>query len=323
MKSKQGSFFSLSVVFTVLMLLALACSTSSGTPAASSGDSGLQQTVAALSVAETVMAMQQTQSVLENQVQPIVQPTTEPVVIQPTEKPTEKPTEQAAPVQDMNALIKGSRILLYEDTWEIGTWVYDTVKGMGLTATYDGDAIGKFLEHLGSNQWDLIIVASESHGKVQGEIWDSIMLALNGSNKPALIAEVWYLNYISEGKIKIFTNECGVKWQKDIPNATSIFWLAPDSPFHSNPVTVPSLTGPGGYWEDAGDEVSLVPGSGATLLAGTHAGDNANHGVIASCFQGRVILQTFCDHDFGRGTIQPLWKNYITNTLIAHYQAIQ
>jgi hypothetical protein len=319
MKSNNRTLTSLSVVLMVLMSAGLACGTSSSNPpAASGGDAGLQQTIAALNVAETVMAIQQTQNAMQSQVQPAVQPTAEPIVVQPT-------AQEAAPVQDMAALIKGSRILLYEDTWEIGTWVYDTVKGMGLTATYDGDAIGNFLEHLNSSKWDLVIVVSESHGTVQGEIWDAIMTSLNSSNKPAMIAEVWYLDDISEGRIKTFTNECGVKWQKDLLSAVPYFWLSPDSPFASNPIQVPSLTGGGGFWDgaDAGDEVKLIPGSGATLLAGTQAGDTSNHGVITSCFQGRVIFQTFCDHDFSRGTVQSLWKNYITNTLIAHYQAIQ
>jgi hypothetical protein len=319
MKSKNRALTSLSVVLMVLMLAGLACGTSSGNPpVVSGGDDGLQQTIAALSVAETVMAMQQTQNALQNLAQPAVQETAEPVVVQPT-------VQEAAPAQDMDALIKGSRILLFEDTWQYGTWVYDTVKSMGLTATYDGDAIGNFLEHLNSSQWDLVIVVGEAHSVVQGEIWDAILTTLNRSNKPALAAEVWYLDDISEGRIKSFTTECGIKWQKDLLSAVPYFWLAPDSPFASNPGPVPSLTGGGGFWDgaDAGDEVKLIPGSGATLLAGTHAGDNSNHGVITSCFQGRVIFQTFCDHDFSRGTVQSLWKNYITNTLTAHYQAIQ
>jgi hypothetical protein len=254
---------------------------------------------------------------MDGQAQQVAQPTAEP--------PMDQATQQVAPVQDMDALIRGSRILLFEDTWQYGTWVYDTVKSMGLTATYDGDAIGNFLEHLNSSQWDLVIVVGEAHSVVQGEIWDAILTTLNRSNKPALAAEVWYLDDISEGRIKSFTTECGIKWQKDLLSAVPYFWLAPDSPFASNPGPVPSLTGGGGYWDgaDAGDEVRLIPGSGATLLAGTHAGDTSNHGVITSCFQGRVIFQTFCDHDFSRGTVQSLWKNYITNTLIAHYQAIQ
>jgi hypothetical protein len=317
MRDKHRRISSITVILTVLMGLVLACGTSTSTAPDTSGDTGLQQTMAALSVAETVMAMQQTQVALDGQSQPAVQPNAEQPVVQPT--------VETAPVQDMDALIRGSKILLFEDTWQIGTWVYDTVKAMGLTATYDGDAIGHFLEHLNSSQWDLVIVVGEAHAVVQGEIWDSILTTLNRSNKPALIAEVWYLDNISEGRIKSFTTECGVKWQKDILSAVPYFWLAPDSPVANNPGPVPSLTGPGGFWNgaDAGDEVSLIPGSGATLLAGTHAGDNSNHGVVTSCFQGRVIFQTFCDHDFSRGTTQALWKNYITNVLEAHYRGIQ
>jgi hypothetical protein len=323
MSSKTSRSISLSVVVTILISLILACGTSTSS-SDTSGDASLQETMVALSIAETVVAMQLTQVADTGQSQPPGQPAVEEPVVQPTVETVVQPTEKPEPTQDMDALIKSANILLYEDTFTIGSWVYDTIKAMGLTATYDGDAIGHFLEHLNSGtKWDLIIVASEHHSKVQGEIWDVISEAINRSNKPALIAEMWYLNHISEGRIKTLTTECGIEWQKDIPNATSIFWLAPDSPFASHPVGVPSLTGPGGYWDDAGDEISLIAGSGAELLAGTHAGDRSNHGVIASCFEGRVIIQTFCNHDFGRETIQPLWKNYITNTLEAHFRANQ
>ena len=324
MRSKRASLFSVSTAVIVVLAVGLACGTTTTPPTAAGGGADLQGTMAALSIAETVVAMSQTQMAVEGQSQP-VQPTAEPpVVVQPTAQPPAPPTPEPTATQDMNALIQDAKILMYEDTWEIGSWVNDTIKVMGLKVTNDGDAIGRFLEHLSSGtKWDLVIVASEHHSKVQGEIWDAILTAINGSNKPALIAEMWYLNFISEGKIKAFTTECGIQWQKDIPNATSIFWVAPDSPFATHPVQVPSLTGPGGYWDDAGDEISLTAGSSAELLASTHAGDTSNHGVIASCYGGRVIVQTFCNHDFGRGTIQPLWKNYITNTLEAHFRLIQ
>ncbi|MBN2258403.1 MAG: hypothetical protein JW704_11395 [Anaerolineaceae bacterium] len=324
MEYKSRKSVSFAVVVIVLLGLVLACGTSSVSPD-TSGNTSLQETMVALSIAETMVAMQLTQVADNSQSQPVDQPAVQEPAAQPTvQAPVVQPTEETVPTQDMTSLIQNANILLYEDTYTIGSWVFDTIRAMGLKATYDGDAIGHFMEHLNSGtKWDLIIVASEHHSKVQGEIWDVIGEAIHRDHKPALIAEMWYLDSISEGRIKVLTTECGVEWQKDIPSATSIFWLAPDSPFASHPVAVPSLTGPGGYWEDAGDEVSLIAGSGAELLAGTQAGDHSNHGVLVSCFDGRVVLQTFCNHDFGRATIQPLWKNLITNTLEAHFRAIQ
>jgi hypothetical protein len=316
MKRNKKTNKSALLVFTMLVVLALACGTSSVSQEPS-GDAGLQQTMVAISIAETMVAVQQTQVSAGGGAEP--PPVSPPVVV-----PTTESLPPSAPTQDINALIKNANVLLYEDTWDIGSWVYDTLKLMGLKVTNDGDAIGHFLEHLASGtKYDLVIVASESHSKVQGEIWDAILTNMNRSHKPALIAEMWYLNFISEGKIKPFTTECGIQWQKDIPSATKIYWFMPDSPVFNNPTVLPSMNWPGGYWEDAGDEISLLPGSRAEMLAGTQLGGTSDHGTIARCYDGRVIVQTFCNHDFSRGDIQPLWKNYITNVLEAHFKAIQ
>jgi hypothetical protein len=77
------------------------------------------------------------------------------------------------------------------------------------------------------------------------------------------------------------------------------------------------------YWAwDAGDYLRLTPGSDATLLAGMYQNRDSDYGVIASCFDGRVILQTFCNHDYHQDDIQLLWENYIYNTLKNHFAAI-
>jgi hypothetical protein len=46
--------------------------------------------------------------------------------------------------------------------------------------------------------------------------------------------------------------------------------------------------------------------------------------VLATCYQGRVIIQTFSDHDYGQdnqdmGILVPLWENYIHYTLKNHF----
>jgi hypothetical protein len=46
-------------------------------------------------------------------------------------------------------------------------------------------------------------------------------------------------------------------------------------------------------------------------------------GVLASCYDGRVIIQTFSDHDYDQGDIIPLWQNYIHYTLKNHFLAVQ
>jgi len=41
--------------------------------------------------------------------------------------------------------------------------------------------------------------------------------------------------------------------------------------------------------------------------------------VLATCFEGRVIIQTFSDHDYHQADIIPLWQNYIHYTLKNHF----
>jgi hypothetical protein len=48
---------------------------------------------------------------------------------------------------------------------------------------------------------------------------------------------------------------------------------------------------------------------------------SSGEGVLASCFQGRVLIQTFCNHDYHEGDIVPLWQNYIHYTLKNHFLA--
>ena len=70
------------------------------------------------------------------------------------------------------------------------------------------------------------------------------------------------------------------------------------------------------YWQwQAGDLIRLSPGSNATLLAGTFQKRKSDYGVIATCQDGRVVFQTFSNHDYHQADIIRLWQNYITYTL--------
>jgi hypothetical protein len=41
--------------------------------------------------------------------------------------------------------------------------------------------------------------------------------------------------------------------------------------------------------------------------------------VAASCFNGRVIIQTFSNHDYRKEDVMVLWENYIVYTLTNHF----
>ena len=242
--------------------------------------------------------------------QQAVQPTEIPQQPQPTSAP------QLLPTQDVDARIKNAKILVYEDTQDIGLWVSDALNGMGLKYIHVGDAIGHLMENLNSPvKWDLIIIAAESKTKVQGEFWDVIGEKVI-RDQTALVAEVWYLDKIGEGKIKPVMTNCGIEFQRDWPLAESIYWLDSSHPLFSDPNIAMPLINYSRYWSlQAGDLIRLIPGSNATLLAGTFQKQKSDYGVLATCLDGRVVFQTFSNHDYHQSDIIRLWQNYITYTL--------
>jgi hypothetical protein len=304
----------------MLILLALACNMpGGGTPPAPAYD----PTKAALEFQATAMSQKLTEQALATVPEP---PATQEVL--PTQQATATTapaTEAAVPTvtQDLEARMKSAKILVYEDTPYIGLWIKDTLQGMGLKYTFVGDAMGDFMENLNSSiPWDLIIVGAESHDYVSGDFFDVITERVV-QDKAALIVEMWYLDQISEGRIKPLTTKCGVKLQKSYDLASSIYWLDSSSPVFSEPNTAIPLIHYDVYWQwQAGDYMRLLPGSDATLLAGMYQNRDSDYGVVASCFDGRVILQTFCNHDYHEADIQLLWENYVYNTLKNRFAAL-
>lgn len=324
---KHASHHRGTIAIAVLILLALACNLqSAATPQAPSFD----PTKAALEIQATSMSLQLTQQALEAQQIPataFVQPTTLPLSDTPTAAlPSITPTSmEISPTlaPDFEEQMKSARILLYEDTPFAGLWVKDTLDGMGLKYTFVGDALGNFMENLNSGiQWDLIIVGAEAHDEVSGDFFD-ILTERVVQDDTALIVEMWYLDLIAGGRVKPLLTKCGVDLQKNYDAASSIYWLESNNPFFTEPNMAVPLIHYDPYWEyQAGDYLRLVPGSEATLLAGMYQNRDNDYGVIASCFDGRVILQTFCNHDYHHADIQLLWENYIYNTLKNHFAAI-
>ncbi len=318
------------LLFCSLLLAMLACNMPGSAAAPPPAAPVIDATKIALEIQTTQMSLQITQSALEAQ-KPVEQPT------QPPPPPTQPPTEQPAtllptppptdilptPEPDIDALIQNAKILLYEDTHWIGLWVQDALNGMGVKYTQLGDRQGDFLGALNSGtKWDLIIVASEHRSGVQGEFWDAILPRVV-EDKTALIVEMWYLDRIANGRIKPLLTQCGIEYQRNWAYAESIYFLDSSHPVFSEPNEGFSLINYDAYWEDAGDLIRLLPGSNATLLAGTFQNRKSDYGVMASCFDGRVIFQTFCNHDFHRSDITQLWQNYIYYTLENHFMAVR
>jgi len=311
--SKRGIVFFLLFV----VLFALACTL----PAASTPNSPpiVDSTKVALEIQATNMALQLTQSAVNSQ--PAVQPTSTPP--QPTAQP---PAEvQATPTADIESLIRSANVLVYENTDEygIGMWIQDALDGMGIKYTQTGSYSGRFMEYLNSGtKYDLIIVGAEAKDRISGEFWDVINTRLT-RDKAALIAEIWYLDTESNGPIGKILGGCGIRFRKDYSLADSIYWWDSTHPIFNEPNTVLPLLHYNRYWENqTGDQIRLGGSGDAVMLAGLSA-KPSDEGVLATCYDGRVIIQTFSDHDYNQEDILPLWENYIHYTLKNHFLAIQ
>jgi hypothetical protein len=316
----------------ILFLLAslaiiMACSVSTASPTQAPA---LDATKAVLEFQATTMALQLTQSALSAQQQVAAQPTDPPP---PLPTSTDTPAAPAAPTQvpptptkDVEAQIKAAKVLVYENTDErgIGMWVQDALDGMGMKYTQTGSYSGHFMEYLDSGiKWDLIIVDAEDKDKISGEFWDVIYNRLS-RDKTALIAEVWYLDREYAGPISKILGGCGVRYRTDLPVDDSIYWWTPDHEVFNEPNVVLPLIHVNQFWANQAGDKLLVGGSGdATMLAGLSARASSGEGVLASCYDGRVIVQTFSDHDYHQADIIPLWQNYIHYTLKNHFKALQ
>ena len=303
-----------------IVVVLLACSLAGpATPSAPTFDS----TKAVLELRATDMSLQLTQAALNSQqsAQP-APPTATMPVSQPTDQPPEPTQVQSTHKQDVEARIKSAKVLVYENTDErgIGMWIQDALDGMGLKYTQTGSYSGHFMEYLNSGtKWDLIIVGAEDKDRISGEFWDVINTRLS-RDKVALIVEVWYLDREANSPISKIMSGCGIRYQKDYELADSIYWWEPDHPIFNEPNTVLPLLHYDRYWaHQAGDQIRLGGGGDAVLLAGLAARKSNQEAVLATCYEGRVIFQTFSDHDYNQADVIPLWQNYVYNTLKNHF----
>lgn len=329
-------------LFVILFLVQAACLSTGGSLSSSSPTqdvAGTAQAIQMTSQAEmdAKLALEKTQFVMDLQGTEVSLKQTQAVLEMPTQAPppTEEPTstpQPAAPTleptpgeKDYSEMIKNAKILLYEDTNElgIGQVIEETLKRMGLKYTSTLDYSGEFMANLDSGtKWDLIIVGAENHNAIQGEFWD--VLLQQSYKKTAIIAEVWYMDILGGGKMRNFTNECGVSYYKDWDLAESIYWVNPDHPIFNEPNVVKPLLHYNRYWmSNAGDRVRVRSTGDAEIVAGLFKNDTKQDGLITVCMEGRTVFQTFCNHDFRQNEVMDLWENYITYTLTNHFKALE
>jgi len=305
------------LLFVVLFILACGISVTPNT----SNPPAFDATKAVLELQATSMVLQLTQAALDSQ------PTSPPPQLATPEPIATEPAQvQATPTADLEALIQSANVLVYENTDEygIGMWIQNALDGMGIKYTQTGSYSGHFMEYLNSGtKYDLIIVGAEAKDRISGEFWDVINTRLT-RDKAALIAEVWYLDTEASGPISKILSGCGIRYQKDYNVADSIYWWDSTHPVFNEPNTVLPLLHYDRYWNDqTGDQIRLGGSGDAVLLAGLAAQKSSQEAVLASCYDGRVIIQTFSDHDYSQADILPLWENYIHYTLKNHFLALQ
>jgi hypothetical protein len=354
----ENSLKRIGLAMLILMLVTLSCGLpvntvdNNNTNNSDTTSVDLEETQAALAIKATRLAnMEATQLAQDQQAEaqpsatnppPEALPTYTPYptyTVAPTAPPQVADTLAAIPQptqdtgQDIQARIKSANILVYEDIRGYPALlprVQQAIKSMDFSGgqiVMVGDAVGDFMTQLNSpTKWDLIIVAAEARSGVRGEFWDLILK--QAQKNVGLAIEVWYVDKDYYDKLNFLLDECGVTLQKNWsrpvnyqPLNYSIYWLQQDNPLFTIYKTVPPLVTPNIYWAgDAGDLMKISGTGDAQLLAGTQPSETSSYGVLTSCLQGRMILQTFSTHDYQETKTVALWENYIIYTLTNHFK---
>jgi len=345
------------VIILFVILVILACNAPAGINIGGS-DSGTEQTRMAVGIQSTMLAMQLTKSAAGGGEQPPIPPIEQQqpeTAIPPTYTPyptytlpqVEQSTLQPPPIeetvpstQDMQERIRNAKILVYDDSFGsydsfgrlVDSRIDDAIDGMsfsGGNVVKVHDAMGNFMSELNSGtKWDLIIVGAESRNFIRGEFWDIIGDQIR--NNVAVVSEVWYLDQIANGRIAPVLSGCGIAYEKNwLRNPAAginlndylVYLLKTDSPFFTSPNTIGMLIPTSNYaWlGDVGDRVKIEDSGKAILLAGSLPNESSRYGLITSCYEGRVIFQTFSSHDYKRNDMIELWQNYIINSLTNHF----
>jgi hypothetical protein len=322
-----------------VILLALLSGTACNLPFISNSSSSnlqgtqesLNATSMAIGVQQTVIAMQQASASQITQALPTVQASTaEPPTVAP---PTVAPPTATSTPQDVNSFLKTAKVLIYEDV--AGTSLLPDVKraadALGMkNYTHVGDDIGKFLQlTTGPTNYDLIVVAIEDKNGFKGELFDGIIDQMNRG--ASLVMEIWNLNSLINGKVRPLMDHCGVDFMQNWvrnpgydKNDYALLWIEPSSPIFNKPNVVQPLFRIRFYWSgDVGDLMQLTANSTAHQLAAPVSPNyTRDHGVLYSCIDGRMVLQTFSTHDYADDDMQHLWQNYMYNTLQARLDYI-
>lgn len=264
---------------------------------------------------------------------PTAEPTaTETEIPLPTETLTPVPTQTpdaAELTRQFEARILSANVLVYDEPDAQGRLVPrlgKALEGMrfsGGNIANTNNYLGNFDRLLRNGGWDLVIMAVESRDRTElGNlgVLDGIMNHVNSGG--ALIVETWNLDEDQSALGQFMLSICNAHVEKDWHHATGHYIdfyipaLSPASPVFNKPNSVTMPLQPSIFWPgDAGDLIRINPNGQNRILAGLLSDDPNNYGLLTSCLDGRVILQTFSTHDYPLYDTVRLWQNMMYYTL--------
>lgn len=257
-------------------------------------------------------------------------PTTTPLPPAAAATPAPGETSIASdPIDADERLMKSAHILLFEDmsASRYIRLVKEALDRMDYFYLDVGSAKGWFKTQMLSNQsWDLVIASAEADREFGGEFFQYLDDQLGRG--AAVILENWDLDAAPQGQARLLLDHCGVQVASDWfePELRVFFWTDPAHPIFNQPNPLPGgLRNAAKLWSgDLGDllEVKLTGGQlagGAQILASSGAVSPDDHGLLAVCMNGRMVLQTFRSHEYHHDDIVALWQNYIDYTLRSHF----
>ena len=301
-----------------------------------SNNAGLQETLVALAVQQTALA--KTFAAMTQPPLQASQPASTPLppadlTLIPTAPPPADSTPMAAEVTADDRLMKSAKILLFEDM-SASRYIRIVKEALDREDYFYidvGSAKGWFKSQLLSDvEWDLVIAAAEARRDFGGEFFPYIDDRV--TRGAGAIIEAWDLDAAPSGQVKPLLDHCGVKVMADWyePEMRVFFWLVPEHAIFQQPNQIGSSLGNAArLWAgDVGDllEVKLdqgQPAGDALLLAGTNPRFPTSHGTLATCLDGRLVLQTFSSHEYQHDDVLPLWENYIYQVLKNHFALVK
>ena len=242
---------------------------------------------------------------------------------------------------DMEDRIRGADVLIYENPDKDLRLMMRVKRALKFAKINGGDVkwvganLPLFTEELNKHHWDLVIMAVESRWTV--ELGDTGLLEQiynHLEDGGALIVETWNLDEDESALGGLMLDVCDARLEKDWwrdkhadDYKRSDYMISEnedaDTDIFSSPRKINMPLDPIIFWDgDAGDFIRLQSGSEAEILGEIPSSAGHHYGLLTSCLDGRMLLQTFSSHDYSLYESTNLWQNMMYYTLENHFEAL-